>query len=174
MRSIFTYPSNLSTEYIDPDYWCSENPISSSPPPDGFAKRMYDLTNTAPQRGGGNIAAPAGWNDHAKFVSAFEDGYFADSRITDDNLGLYDIWCKPLFAVDTELAQNNISALTYSAVRTQSSDFKTTGVYEISNVQVRRDPTDAPVITGISAWRMPHNTKFNLDWDITQYGTINT
>ncbi len=160
MRSIFTYPNNLSTNYIDPDYWCSESSIST-PPADGFARRMYDVTNTAPQRGGGNTAGTLGYSSHAKFVSAFEDGYFADSQLTDDNLGLYDIWCKPLMVEDTELAQNNISALTYSAVRAQSSDFKTTGVYEISRVQVRRDPTDEPVITGMSAWRMPHNTKFN-------------
>jgi len=170
MRSIFTYPNNEPTAYIDPDYYCSEDPITSTPPPDGFAKRMYDMHNGI-QYGGGPILG-CDYVSHSKVVSYSKDGYFSNSQIDSSNLGMYDIWKKPLVEVDTELAQNHISGISYYGTEMQYNNYKRTGFMEISTVILTRDPNDKSSNVGTyMPWQMPHNTKYNVDWELSSAGS---
>lgn len=168
MRSILTYPIDAATYYIDPDYW-SSLPISGNPV-DGWSKRMYDMHNGIQYGGGTPLIGYAG---HSEILSYSKDGYFSDSEIVSDNLQMYDIWKKPIVSCETELAVNNISQFSYHGLTMLDNDYKRTGMAQISNMLLTRDPNDEPSVGSGSAtpWQMPHNTRFNVDWELTNTGS---
>lgn len=157
-RSIFTYPSNSTTSYIEPDYWSSDasDPTTAN---DGYYKRIRDLqegTYKASLSGSSWVNTP---QTIAKYTSMFNDGYYKDANISSDNLTIYDFWEMPQLVFERELVVNTISALDYNTFY-DSTDLE----YKIG-ARVTRDITEVGD-GSINAWQMPFGTEYDLGWNI--------
>lgn len=103
MKSIFTYPNNAGTEYIDPNYVGDAT--------SGFYKRVDDL-RTGSYKAWQGITPPATTNQLmntvSKFKSAFEESW---GEVT-----FYQMWEEPMVTVQTELIESSISDATVGSL----------------------------------------------------------
>jgi hypothetical protein len=158
MRSIFTYPNNLATSYIDPDYWSSDiaDPATAD---DGYWKRIDDLRTGTYKASLSGSSWATSTDNIAKFTSMFNNGYYKDANISGDNLTIYDFWEMPQLVFERELVVNTISSIGHGGFLDSTDE-----VYRVG-VQVERDITEVGDGT-INAWQMPFGTEFDLGWNI--------
>jgi len=153
MRSIFTYPNNSATYYIDPVYWSSNiaNPFDGN---DGWWKRTDDLRlgNYLPW-----VETPdfGSTEEIAKAMGSYEMGYWKPANISSEELGMYDFYDRPIMVLERELAVNTISSIAIQQMP-KTDAYSTT----------RYQPNPNLVSTGVlnNTWNMPLGTKYTVDW----------
>ena len=142
MRDIFTYPNNLSTNYIDPDYYGDAN--------SGFLKRINDFV--AGNYKGHQTAIIANTDDLIQAISKNENAQYAavnlgPEAVGQTNMTFYELWRQPLLLFKRELAQNDI-----------------TNVYTAKSVGTDYTEVTIKANADGSYWAMPEGTQFTLSW----------
>lgn len=142
MRDIFTYPNDLATNHIDPDYYGDAN--------SGFLKRINDFV--AGNYKGHQTAIVGDTNDLIKAIAKNENAQYAASNNNSEVSGqqsmtFYELWRQPLLLWTRELAVNDI-----------------TNVYVTKSVGT--DFTELTVAANADGayWAMPEHTQFTLSW----------
>ena len=111
MLSIYTYPDNSGTGYIDPLYYGATTPGSET----GYFKRITDL------KAGTNLAWPTGslipTDTVADLITAtglFHKGVDAENGL--ENISIYSYWNQPLATIDAVLITEAITSSDTAAV----------------------------------------------------------
>lgn len=129
MKNLFTYPSNPSTNYIDPDYIGDAN--------SGMTRRIDDLLDGTYKSWTGldpisdlSATTPDIESSISKFVNSFDSEKFAS------NLSMYDFWYQPLVHCTMKLIDSvTIVDATYYLTPNEETIITTTVEHEFTDGQ---------------------------------------
>ena len=121
MKTIFTWPSNSGTSFIDPDY-VGDDTV-------GFQKRIKELVDGTYKPWDGTIPSDTVTNIMSE-LSKFNDAPWFE---TQGNNSIFDFWYNPLYTGTVELISSDISSAT--AVDGQTSNFEFSGNHGFYDTQ---------------------------------------
>ena len=105
MLSIYTYPTNSGTGYIDPDYYGSTTGGSET----GYYKRILDLKDgTYKTWVTGQTAPVDSVSDLITATGKFHKGVRTENGL--ENIQIYSYYNQPLITIDSVLINTNVSA----------------------------------------------------------------
>jgi hypothetical protein len=105
MLSIYTYPNNSGTGYIDPDYYGSTTPGSET----GYYKRILDLKDGTYKAWDTGQTAPVDTvSDLITATGKFHKGVRTENGL--ENIMIYSYYNQPLITIDSVLINTNVSA----------------------------------------------------------------